>query len=38
MDFDENGDVRTDFGLYRIKGGKWALGQVMRYGELTPLL
>ncbi len=38
VDFDENGDVRTDFGLYRIKGGKWALGQVMRYGELTPLL
>jgi branched-chain amino acid transport system substrate-binding protein len=34
IDFDENGDARTDFGVYRIKAGKWALDRVIKYGEL----
>lgn len=38
LDFDEAGDVRTDFGLYRIKAGKWALERVLKYDELRPLL
>jgi len=33
-DFDENGDVQTDFGVYRIKTGKWALDRVIKFGEL----
>lgn len=37
-DFDDNGDVRTDFGLYRIRGGTWALDQVIKHDALTPLL
>jgi branched-chain amino acid transport system substrate-binding protein len=36
LDFDENGDVKTDFGIYRIKGGKWALDQVIKAGEIKP--
>lgn len=34
LDFDENGDVRTDFGIYRIKGGRWALDQTIKAGEI----
>jgi len=34
IDFDENGDAKTDFGVYRIKAGKWALDRVIKYGEL----
>ena len=34
IDFDENGDVKTDFGVYRIKAGKWALDRVIKFGEL----
>lgn len=34
LDFDENGDVKTDFGIYRIKAGKWALDQVIKSGEI----
>lgn len=34
IDFDENGDARTDFGIYRIKGGKWALDQTIKAGEI----
>jgi len=33
-DFDENGDVQTDFGVYRIKTGKWALDRVIKFREL----
>ncbi|MGH7276852.1 MAG: ABC transporter substrate-binding protein [Candidatus Rokuibacteriota bacterium] len=33
-DFDENGDVQTDFGVYRIKSGKWALDKLIKFGEL----
>lgn len=33
-DFDDNGDVQTDFGVYRIKSGKWALDRVIKFGEL----
>ena len=35
VDFDENGDARTDFGVYRIKGGKWALDRVIKYAEVS---
>ena len=38
IDFDDAGDVTTNFGLYRVKKGKWALEQLMRYDELKPLL
>jgi len=38
VDFDEAGDVKTDFGLYRIKGGKWVLEQLLKYDDLKPLL
>ena len=34
VDFDEHGDVKTDFGVYRIKAGKWALDRVIKFGEL----
>jgi branched-chain amino acid transport system substrate-binding protein len=34
IDFDDNGDTRTDFGIYRIKGGKWALDQTIKAGEI----
>jgi branched-chain amino acid transport system substrate-binding protein len=34
VDFDEHGDARTDFGVYRIKAGKWALDRVIKFGEL----
>jgi branched-chain amino acid transport system substrate-binding protein len=34
IDFDEHGDTDTDFGLYRIKGGKWALDQVLKGAEV----
>jgi branched-chain amino acid transport system substrate-binding protein len=34
IDFDENGDTRTDFGIYRIKSGKWALDQTIKAGEI----
>jgi branched-chain amino acid transport system substrate-binding protein len=33
-DFDQNGDVQTDFGVYRIKTGKWELDRVIKFGEL----
>jgi branched-chain amino acid transport system substrate-binding protein len=33
-DFDDNGDVQTDFGVYHIKSGKWALDRVIKFGEL----
>jgi branched-chain amino acid transport system substrate-binding protein len=33
-DFDDNGDVQTDFGVYRITKGKWALSRVIRFAEL----
>jgi branched-chain amino acid transport system substrate-binding protein len=35
LDFDPNGDVRTDFGIYRIRGGKWALEQTIKAAELA---
>ena len=35
VDFDENGDVKTDFGVYRIKSGKWALDRVIKYAEVS---
>jgi len=35
VDFDENGDAKTDFGVYRIKGGKWALDRVIKYAEVS---
>jgi branched-chain amino acid transport system substrate-binding protein len=34
IDFDDNGDARTDFGVYRVKAGKWALDRVIKFGEL----
>jgi branched-chain amino acid transport system substrate-binding protein len=34
IDFDDNGDAKTDFGVYRIKAGKWALDRVIKFGEL----
>jgi branched-chain amino acid transport system substrate-binding protein len=34
VDFDENGDAQTDFGVYRIRGGKWALDKLIKFGEL----
>ena len=37
VDFDEAGDTKSDFGLYRIKGGKWVLEQVIKYDALKPL-
>ncbi len=33
-DFDDNGDVQTDFGVYRVRSGKWALDRVIKFGEL----
>jgi branched-chain amino acid transport system substrate-binding protein len=33
-DFDDNGDVQTDFGVYHIKSGKWVLDRVIKFGEL----
>jgi branched-chain amino acid transport system substrate-binding protein len=36
-DFDEAGDIFTDFGLYRIKGGKWALEQTIGAAEVKSL-
>jgi branched-chain amino acid transport system substrate-binding protein len=33
-DFDDNGDVQTDFGVYRIVKGKWALSRVIKFAEL----
>jgi branched-chain amino acid transport system substrate-binding protein len=36
-DFDEAGDVFTDFGLYRIKAGKWALDQTIAAAEVKSL-
>jgi branched-chain amino acid transport system substrate-binding protein len=35
VDFDENGDAKTDFGVYRIKTGKWALDRVIKYAEVS---
>jgi branched-chain amino acid transport system substrate-binding protein len=35
VDFDENGDAKTDFGVYRIKAGKWALDRVIKYAEVS---
>ena len=35
VDFDDNGDAKTDFGVYRIKSGKWALDRVIKFGELA---
>ena len=34
LDYDEHGDVETDFGIYRIKGGKWALQQTIKGSEV----
>lgn len=34
LDFDDNGDARTDFGIYRVRGGKWALDQTIKAGEI----
>lgn len=34
LDFDEHGDVETDFGIYRIRGGKWALDRLIKGSEL----
>jgi branched-chain amino acid transport system substrate-binding protein len=34
IDFDDNGDAKTDFGVYRIKAGRWALDRVIKFGEL----
>jgi branched-chain amino acid transport system substrate-binding protein len=34
LDFDDNGDVETDFGIYPIKGGKWVLDQTIKGGEI----
>jgi hypothetical protein len=36
-DFDEAGDIFTDFGLYRIKGGKWVLDQTIGAAEVKAL-
>ena len=36
-DFDEAGDIFTDFGLYRIKGGKWAHEQTIGAAEVKSL-
>jgi branched-chain amino acid transport system substrate-binding protein len=36
-DFDQNGDVFTDFGMYRVKGGRWVLEQTIRAAELRAL-
>jgi branched-chain amino acid transport system substrate-binding protein len=33
-DFDKAGDVVTDFGIHRIKGGKWALEQTIKAAEV----
>ena len=35
VDFDDNGDAKTDFGVYRIKAGKWALDRVIKYAEVS---
>lgn len=34
VDFDGNGDVVTDFGIYRIRGGKWALEQTIKASDV----
>ena len=34
LNYDEHGDVETDFGIYRIKGGKWALQQTIKGSEV----
>lgn len=34
LDYDEHGDVETDFGIYRIKAGKWALQRTIRGSEV----
>jgi branched-chain amino acid transport system substrate-binding protein len=34
LDYDEHGDVETDFGIYRIKGGKWALQQTIKGSDV----
>jgi branched-chain amino acid transport system substrate-binding protein len=34
VDFDEHGDVATDFGIYRVKGGRWALEQRINAGDI----
>lgn len=36
-DFDENGDVVTDFGIHLIKGGKWVLQQTVKASEIKAL-
>ena len=34
LNYDEHGDVETDFGIYRIKGGKWALQQTIKGSDV----
>jgi branched-chain amino acid transport system substrate-binding protein len=36
-DFDEAGDVFTDFGLYRVKGGKWVIEQTITSADVRAL-
>ena len=36
-DFDEAGDVYTDFGIFRIKAGKWAFEQTIKAEEVRAL-
>jgi len=34
LDYDEHGDVETDFGIYRIRAGKWALQQTIKGSDV----
>jgi branched-chain amino acid transport system substrate-binding protein len=36
-DFDEAGDVYTDFGIFRVKAGKWAFVQTIKAEEVRGL-
>jgi branched-chain amino acid transport system substrate-binding protein len=36
-DFDQNGDTFTDFGIYRVKGGRWALEQTIAAAEVKAI-
>jgi branched-chain amino acid transport system substrate-binding protein len=36
-DYDEAGDVYTDFGIFRIKGGRWAFEQAIKAEEIRTL-
>lgn len=35
LNYDAAGDVETDFGIYRIKAGRWALEQTIKGREVT---